>query len=115
MKALIPSQLEKKEFVEFASSLNDQIRRGEKVFLATGHKIWFQCGFVTPFPKTIGYKFYAPLEAIEEAVRIESPDSFYVGGYDHHGYEFKSYRKVDSVEMVKSDVRFYAAKYKLNR
>lgn len=115
VKILTSSQLERKknkEFVDFCSSLNVKIKRGDKVFLASGHKIWFQCGFVTPFPKTLSYGFYIPLEIIEEAVRIESPDSFFLGAYTINRLKLNNYYVADSMQYVNSNMDFFVAKYK---
>lgn len=102
---------QKKESCKLEQEINLKLRKGALVHVIRDRKLWFKCGFVSPFPHTVGYG-YLQFNCLKEASKIEMPNSFWVIGFSSlDNINLEKYSIKEIIDFSKGTNHFFAIRY----
>jgi hypothetical protein len=106
---------QKQQDETFCQQINDSIKRGSKVFMLNNRQLWFAANFITPVPKTMGYS-WAGLSCLQEAVRIEKPNEFWIGDIHDHAENISlaDYSIDRRYKLIKGKRKFFGLHFTRN-
>lgn len=93
------------------NEINLNLKKGTLVHVIQDRKLWFKCGFITPFPATVGYG-YLSFSCVKEALKFESPKSFWVLGFTSlDNINLENYSIRDKIKFREGSKQIFAIRF----